>query len=87
MTAGKMLGAAALTWIAMASFAARASEQGTENAGIPRMPVAWSAAAVADVEASYRLLRQEHPGMLDPANPDFSQQLDRARICRPTPPT
>ena len=41
--------------------------------------MAWSAAAIADIEASYLILRNEHPAMLDPANPGFLQQLDRAR--------
>lgn len=79
MTAGKLLGVAALTWFGMAAYAARASEPSAENVSTPRKPVAWSAAAIADIEASYRILRNEHPGMVDPANAAFSQQLDRAR--------
>lgn len=39
----------------------------------------WRAAAVGDVEAGYRLFVDNHPGMHDPVNPAFPQQLAKAR--------
>jgi hypothetical protein len=39
----------------------------------------WSALAKADVEAAYRLTRDNHPGVYDPANPGFSSLLEKVR--------
>jgi hypothetical protein len=39
----------------------------------------WSRLAAADIEAAYRETRNNHPGMFDPANPDFPKLLDQAR--------
>ncbi len=44
-------------------------------------PVAtdWAALARADIESGYRLMRDNHPGLFDPLNPEFPAQLARAR--------
>ncbi len=39
----------------------------------------WRATARQDVEASYRLYVENHPGMHDPQNPSFPERLKRAR--------
>lgn len=42
-------------------------------------PIDWRAAAIGDIEAAYRETADNHPGMLDPANPDFPKLLEEAR--------
>ncbi|KQQ32421.1 hypothetical protein ASF61_15430 [Duganella sp. Leaf126] len=39
----------------------------------------WRQAAVADVEAAYLTTLDDHPGTVDPANPDFARNLEKAR--------
>ena len=39
----------------------------------------WRQAAVADVEAAYLITLDDHPGTVDPANPDFARNLEKAR--------
>jgi Peptidase family S41 len=46
---------------------------------LPSSSQGWSQAAQRDVEAAYIILRDNHPGMVDPATPGFLRQLDRAR--------
>lgn len=46
---------------------------------LPSSPQGWSEAAQRDVNAAYMILRDNHPGMVDPATPGFLRQLDRAR--------
>lgn len=48
-------------------------------AGTPNSNVRWSDAARQDVEAGYRLFRENHPGWYDRNNPAFRRQLERAR--------
>lgn len=50
-------------------------------ASAPTGPVQvdWQAAARQDVRAAHDLYSANHPGMHDPGNPGFRQQLDRAR--------
>lgn len=42
-------------------------------------PVYWRNAAREDVIAAYEIFRHHHPGMFDPHNPGFPNQLRRAR--------
>lgn len=46
---------------------------------LPTVAQGWSEAAARDINAAYRLLRDNHPGPLDTATPGFTRQLDRAR--------
>ena len=46
---------------------------------VPQTPQAWRQAAQSDIEASYRILADNHPGMVDPQNPSFPKLLDAAR--------
>ena len=46
---------------------------------VPQTPQAWRQAAQSDIEASYRILADNHPGMVDPHNPSFPKLLDEAR--------
>lgn len=39
----------------------------------------WRALAIADVEAAYKETRDNHPGMFDPANPEFPKLLEQAK--------
>lgn len=48
-------------------------------AGTTHSNVRWSDAARQDVEAGYRLFRENHPGWYDSNNPAFRTQLGRAR--------
>lgn len=48
-------------------------------AGTTHSIVRWSDAARQDVEAGYRLFRENHPGWYDRSNPAFRTQLERAR--------
>lgn len=57
------------------SFAALASAAGASHA--PHQ--GWSTAATQDINAGYRLFRENHPGWDDPTNPGFRAQLERAR--------
>lgn len=36
----------------------------------------WAAMTVRDVQAAYELIRDDHPGPVDPANPAFAARLD-----------
>jgi hypothetical protein len=45
----------------------------------PAAAVEWRAAAREDVEAAFAAFRDRHPGMFDPGNPGFPEQLRRAR--------
>ena len=42
-------------------------------------PLDWRKATRADVLAAYQIFSRHHPGMFDPRNPWFSEQLRRAR--------
>jgi hypothetical protein len=46
---------------------------------LPTTAASWSEAAVRDVNAAYQMLADNHPGMVDPDNPGFRRQLERAR--------
>ena len=46
---------------------------------LPTTPQAWRAAAEQDVRAAYELLAANHPGMVDPENPGFPDELAKAR--------
>lgn len=48
-------------------------------AATDRVGEQWSDAARQDVEAGYRLFRDNHPGWVDKSNLGFRAQLDRAR--------
>ncbi|MET0264308.1 MAG: hypothetical protein ABW202_01735 [Duganella sp.] len=39
----------------------------------------WKQAAIADIEAAYYVTLDNHPGVHDPANPEFAVNLDKAR--------
>ena len=45
----------------------------------PAAPTDWAAVARADVEAGYALMRDNHPGWVDPDNRAFRGQLEQAR--------
>jgi hypothetical protein len=45
----------------------------------PPSPDQWKAFARQDVQAAYDVYKEQHPGMLDPANPGFPALLERAR--------
>jgi hypothetical protein len=45
----------------------------------PATSVDWSAIARQDINAAYDIYAANHPGMQDPANPTFSEELKRAR--------
>lgn len=51
----------------------------TPAAAAPTTPADWRAAAREDVEAAYAAFAAHHPGMSDPRNPGFHDQLRRAR--------
>lgn len=51
----------------------------TQELPVPQTPEAWSQAARSDVEAAYRILHDNHPGMVDPQNPAFAGLLKEAR--------
>jgi hypothetical protein len=42
-------------------------------------PLDWRALAIGDIEAAYRITREQHPGMHDKSNPGFSVLLEKAR--------
>ncbi len=46
---------------------------------LPASPAAWSAAAATDVDYAYATLLENHPGVIDPANPGFKAKLRTAR--------
>lgn len=48
-------------------------------AEVPQTAAQWQGAAVADIEAAYQLLLDNHPGTYDPANPGFASRLSEAR--------
>lgn len=48
-------------------------------AALPTTPEGWRAAAQADIESAVQIMRDNHPGMFDPHNPDFAANLDTAR--------
>lgn len=52
----------------------------SEEVVIPQTPQAWMQAARSDIEAAYRILADNHPGMVDPANPNFPTLLNQARL-------
>lgn len=79
MSVVKLICAYLFVGVAASATAGQVTSPGFRRAVLPGTPAGWSAAAVADVEATYRLLNDEHPGMLDPANPGFARQLARAR--------
>lgn len=39
----------------------------------------WRATAIHDIEDAYRITVENHPGVFDPANPDFMKNLDAAK--------
>jgi len=70
---------AALT-VSMA-LAGAAHVQATETAALalPQTAAQWRQAAIDDIEEAVRLTRDNHPGVKDPANPQFLARLDDAR--------
>lgn len=46
---------------------------------VPQTPPGWSQATQSDIEAAYRILAENHPGMVDPQNPSFPELLNEAR--------
>jgi hypothetical protein len=64
--------------LAATTLAPAASSQ-TSPAPVAAAQIDWKAAARADVEAAYQGYVANHPGMHDPANPDFPRKLERAR--------
>jgi hypothetical protein len=42
-------------------------------------PIDWRSLAIGDVEAAYRITREQHPGMYDKSNPSFPALLEKAR--------
>lgn len=40
----------------------------------------WRKIAIADVEAAYKVTAENHPGMVDTANPSFPKLLEKARV-------
>jgi Peptidase family S41 len=44
----------------------------------PTTPQAWSQAAVSDIQAAVTITSENHPGMVDPANPHFKRLLTQA---------
>ncbi len=69
---------AMLLALAVAAGAAAQPEQPAAEP-VPATPSQWAAAAERDVDAAHDLLRDNHPGMVDPANPGFARQLAHAR--------
>ncbi|NGZ84880.1 S41 family peptidase [Duganella aceris] len=67
---------AAATALAAASDTATAV---ATTAGTPQTPDQWRRAASADIEAAYQITLANHPGVHDPANPQFAAKLDEAR--------
>lgn len=49
-----------------------------QNANLPEGPKQWAAAAVKDIQTAYTLTLENHPGMHDPLNPEFSANLQEA---------
>ena len=46
---------------------------------LPQTAAQWRQAAIDDIEEAARLTRDNHPGVKDPANPQFLARLDEAR--------
>lgn len=60
---------------------AQAQAEATAAAGpaLPHTAAQWRQAAIDDIEEAVRLTRDNHPGVKDPANPQFPAKLDDAR--------
>ena len=60
---------------------AQAQAQASEAARpvLPQTAAQWRQAAVDDIEEAAQLTRDNHPGVKDPANPQFLARLDEAR--------
>ena len=48
-------------------------------ADMPQTPEQWQQAASADIQAAYQMTLENHPGVYDPANPQFPARLTQAR--------
>ncbi len=53
--------------------------QSSESLKPPSQPADWQTAATKDIEAAYQKTVDNHPGMVDPLNPNFPKLLDMAR--------
>jgi hypothetical protein len=70
--------AASLTAIS-ALFLSGAANAQAPAPTLPTTPQAWAQAAQDDVRAATQITRDNHPGIHDPANPQFKRLLDRAQ--------
>lgn len=66
-------------FFAAAVLAGAAVAQTGQPAKTPRSAAEWRAAARTDVLAAYDVFASNHPGMFDPNNTSFPEQLARAR--------
>lgn len=62
----------AIAWITGVAHASEPPE-------LPQTPQEWRAAAERDVRAAYEALYENHVGVVDPGNPGFLRELERAR--------
>ena len=81
--AARLLTAMALAAL-MPSAALAAAARPAAAAGPAAQPPAlsadeWKQAATTDIEAAYLVTLDDHPGVYDPANPVFAQNLEKAR--------
>jgi hypothetical protein len=74
----RLIGLALLLCAAGSSEQPRAAALLTHSAASTKS-VNWRLAAHEDVIAAYEIFRRHHPGMFDPNNPDFPDQLRKAR--------
>jgi hypothetical protein len=78
----RSLGLATFLSIALIAGAARsqpAKEEAPAAPVPPTSPKGWSDAAKGDIEAAYQALLGNHPGVVDPQNPEFASRLSQAR--------
>jgi hypothetical protein len=68
-------------WMSLALWTCGAGAQTTpsQKTPPPTTPIAWSNAAVADIDYAYSTLLENHPGVSDPSNPGFRSRLRAAR--------
>jgi hypothetical protein len=64
---------------ALATFAAPIAKADPASPVLPTTPQAWSQAAVSDIGAAVTITAENHPGMVDPANPQFKRLLAQAQ--------
>ena len=60
-------------------FSAVCSVQAADQPPLPATPEQWRAAVIRDIEDGYRITLGNHPGTVDPHNPEFLGNLREAR--------